>query len=136
MNKQPIEQAQDADLRLSVAAMQRAARHARELARRTGTYLVVSQDGKVIYLHPDQWISGHPPPDLAIRLLRKNAGVKMWNGDLRVTINHTNFSCKRPMAGSIPTSCASCPARRIEPESSSPWNTRAPTAGPPPRMTG
>ena len=54
MNKQPIEQAQDADLRLSVAAMQRAARHARELARRTGTYLVVSQDGKVIYLHPDQ----------------------------------------------------------------------------------
>lgn len=54
MNKQPIEQAQDADLRLSVAAMQRAARRARELARRTGTYLVVSQNGKVIYLHPDQ----------------------------------------------------------------------------------
>ena len=54
MNKQPIEQAQDADLRLSVAAMQRAARRARELARRTGTCLVISQDGKVIYLHPDQ----------------------------------------------------------------------------------
>jgi hypothetical protein len=54
MNKQPIEQAQDADLRLSVAAMQLAARRARELARRTGTYLVVSQDGEVIYLHPDQ----------------------------------------------------------------------------------
>ena len=54
MNKQPIEQAQDADLRLSVVAMQRAARRARELARRTGTYLVVSQNGKVIYLPPDQ----------------------------------------------------------------------------------
>ena len=54
MNKQPIEQAQDADLRLSVAAMQRAARRARELARMTGTYLVVSQDGEVIYLQPDQ----------------------------------------------------------------------------------
>jgi hypothetical protein len=52
--KQPIEQAQDADLRLSVAAMHRAAQRARELARRTGTYLVVSRDGEVVYLDPDQ----------------------------------------------------------------------------------
>ena len=46
-NMQPIEQARDADLRLSRPAMQRAAQRAREIAARTGTSLVVSEDGKV-----------------------------------------------------------------------------------------
>jgi hypothetical protein len=47
INKQPIEQAHDADLRLSRAPMQRAALRARELAARTGTSLVVSEGGQV-----------------------------------------------------------------------------------------
>ncbi len=53
MNKQPIEQARDADLRLSSAALQRAALRARELAMKTGTAIVVSRDGKLEYLAPD-----------------------------------------------------------------------------------
>lgn len=52
MNKQPIEQARDADLRLSPKAMQRAAHRARELALQTGTKLVVSRDGMIEYLTP------------------------------------------------------------------------------------
>ena len=54
MNKQPIETARDADLRLSTQAMQRAARRARELAAQTGTAIVVSQDGVIEYIHPRQ----------------------------------------------------------------------------------
>lgn len=50
MNKQPIEQALDADLRLSSAALLRAALRARELAMMTGTAIVVSRDGKLEYL--------------------------------------------------------------------------------------
>ncbi len=53
MNKQSIEKAQDADLRLSVAAMQRAAQRARELARKTGTAIVVSRNGIIEHLAPD-----------------------------------------------------------------------------------
>lgn len=53
MNKQPIEQAQDADLRLSSAALQRAALRARELAIKTGTAIVVNRDGKLEYLAPE-----------------------------------------------------------------------------------
>jgi hypothetical protein len=53
MYMQPIEQAQDPDLRLSVVAMQRAALRARELAYKTGTQLVVSLDGVVQFLEPD-----------------------------------------------------------------------------------
>ena len=43
MNKQPIETANDSDLRLSPAAMQRAARRARELALQTSTIIVISR---------------------------------------------------------------------------------------------
>jgi hypothetical protein len=53
MNKLPIEQAQDADLRLSPAALLRAALRARELAMKTGTAIVVSRDGKLEYLTPE-----------------------------------------------------------------------------------
>lgn len=53
MNKQPIEKALDPDLRLSVAAMQRAALRAHELARTTGTQIVVSRNGLIELLEPD-----------------------------------------------------------------------------------
>ena len=52
MNKQPIEQAHDADLRLSAAALRRAAQRARELAQQTGTAVVISRDGVIQYLKP------------------------------------------------------------------------------------
>ncbi|MES2128288.1 MAG: hypothetical protein V4463_13555 [Pseudomonadota bacterium] len=52
MNKQPIEQAFDRDLRLSQVAMQRAAQRARDLANATGTTIVVSHDGVIEHLKP------------------------------------------------------------------------------------
>jgi len=52
MNKQPIETARDADLRLSPQAMQRAARRARELAIQTGTAIVVSRNGVIEHIRP------------------------------------------------------------------------------------
>ena len=53
MNKEPIETARDADLRHSHAAMQRAAMRAREVARKTGTLLVISRDGIIEHIEPD-----------------------------------------------------------------------------------
>jgi hypothetical protein len=53
MNQQPIELAHDADLRLSSAALRRAALRARELAMKTGTAIVVSRDGTLEYLAPE-----------------------------------------------------------------------------------
>ncbi len=52
MNKQPIAQAIDRDLRLSQVAMQRAAQRAHDLAKATGTAIVVSHDGVIEYLTP------------------------------------------------------------------------------------
>ncbi len=52
MNKQPIEQARDADLRLTHAALRRAAQRAHELARQTGTFIVVSRQGVIEHLLP------------------------------------------------------------------------------------
>ena len=52
MNPLPIEQARDADLRASLAALQRAGRRARELAQSTGTALVVSRNGVIEHLDP------------------------------------------------------------------------------------
>jgi hypothetical protein len=52
MNKQPIEQAVDRDLRLSEVAMKRAAQRARDLANATGTTIVVSYDGIIEHLKP------------------------------------------------------------------------------------
>jgi hypothetical protein len=62
MNKQPIEQAQDRDLRLSLAALQRAAQRARELAAATGTSLVISRNGVVEHLMPET-MKKHTPAD-------------------------------------------------------------------------
>lgn len=50
MNKQPIETAQDRDLRLSPQALRRAAQRAHELAARTGTALVVSRHGVIEHI--------------------------------------------------------------------------------------
>lgn len=52
MNKRPIEQADDADLRLSIVALRRAAQRAREIAQRTGTDLIVIEDGKLRRIPP------------------------------------------------------------------------------------
>lgn len=54
MNKQPIEAAKDADLRLSMNAMQRAAQRARELAAQSGTAIVISHQGVVRLIRPTQ----------------------------------------------------------------------------------
>lgn len=51
-NLLPIESARDEDLRLSPAALRRAAYAARELALRTGTALVVSRDGIIERIDP------------------------------------------------------------------------------------
>ena len=53
MNKQPIDQARDRDLRLSQVALQRAAQRARDLAKATGTTIVVSRDGVIEHLRPE-----------------------------------------------------------------------------------
>ena len=52
MNSKTIEQANTADLRGSLAALQRAAQRARELAAQTGTELVVSRDGVIERIKP------------------------------------------------------------------------------------
>ena len=54
MNKRPIDTAQDADLRFSMLAMQRAAQRARELAAQTGTAIVVSHDGAIEHIWPER----------------------------------------------------------------------------------
>lgn len=52
MSKQPIEQAPDADLRLSAVALLRASQRARELAQRTGTASVTSRQGVIEKIRP------------------------------------------------------------------------------------
>lgn len=52
MNSKTIEQANTADLRGSLAALQRAAQRARELAAQTGTELVVSRNGVIERIKP------------------------------------------------------------------------------------
>lgn len=52
MNKRPIEEARDPDLRNSMAAMQRAARRAREIAALTGTSLIIYRNGQVVAVDP------------------------------------------------------------------------------------
>ena len=53
MNKQPIEQAMDRDLRLSQVAIQRAAQRAHDLAKATGTTIVISHDGVITHMKPE-----------------------------------------------------------------------------------
>ena len=56
MNTHPIETALDPDLRLSVKAMARAAQRARQIARQTDTALVVSHNGVIHLLQPEQFV--------------------------------------------------------------------------------
>ena len=58
MNNKPIAQSRDADLRNSQIALLRAAVRARELARRTGTRLVVQHGGKLRYITPGLSVAG------------------------------------------------------------------------------
>lgn len=53
MNEQPIEAAQDEDIRLSVRALLRAAHRAREIAAMTGTEIVVSRCGVIEKIRPE-----------------------------------------------------------------------------------
>lgn len=58
MNNKPIAQSRDADLRNSQIALLRAAARARELARRTGTRLVVQYGGKLCYIAAGSPVAG------------------------------------------------------------------------------
>jgi DNA polymerase III sliding clamp (beta) subunit (PCNA family) len=53
MNRRPIEQAQDRDLRLSRQALERAAKRAYSLAAETGTSVIVLSNGILEEIHPD-----------------------------------------------------------------------------------
>ena len=53
MTDRPIEQSEDADLRSLDAALQRAAQRARERARATGTRLVLSKNGVLEFIPPE-----------------------------------------------------------------------------------
>lgn len=52
MNKSSIATARDADLRLSAQALERAALRAREIARQTGTAIVVRRGGVTETVRP------------------------------------------------------------------------------------
>ena len=52
MNTQPISAARDADLRLSVIALHRAAMRAKELAQQSGGVIVNSQFGVIQAMNP------------------------------------------------------------------------------------
>lgn len=52
MSKRPIEDACDPDLRLSFAALQRAAVRARQLAVQTQTDLIISEQGVIRKISP------------------------------------------------------------------------------------
>ncbi len=54
MNNKPISEAQDPDIRNSQAALERAAKRAREVAMKSGTYLVVKRNGKTVLVNPSQ----------------------------------------------------------------------------------
>lgn len=52
MNRLPLDQVRDADIRLSLVALERAARRAWRVAQETGTAIVVSRDGVIEYIVP------------------------------------------------------------------------------------
>jgi hypothetical protein len=53
MNGKPISEANDPDLRNVDAALKRAAARAREIARQSGTKIVVNRGGKTVLIDPD-----------------------------------------------------------------------------------
>lgn len=54
MNPRDISTARDPDLRGSLAAMQRAARMARQIAIQTGTGIVVVRDGRIVHVPAEE----------------------------------------------------------------------------------
>ena len=58
MTDRPIEQSGDADLRSLDVALQRAAQRARERARSTGTRLVLSENGALVFIPPESLVPG------------------------------------------------------------------------------
>lgn len=54
MSNKPLAQSSDPDLRNSQTALLRAARKARELARQTGTQLIITYGGSVRHIAPGQ----------------------------------------------------------------------------------
>lgn len=59
MNPKPISSARDSDLRLSPAAMMRAAERARHVATQTGTLLIVSRNGVIERIRPILFSESH-----------------------------------------------------------------------------
>lgn len=53
MNGKPISEANDPDLRNVDAALRRAAVRAREIAKQSGTKLVVNRGGKTVLIDPE-----------------------------------------------------------------------------------
>jgi len=58
MTNRPIEQPGDAEFQGMEAALQRAAQRARERARATGTRLVVSKNGVLEFIPPENLAAG------------------------------------------------------------------------------
>ena len=54
MTDKSISEAEDADLRQIQAALDRAAKRARDVAIQSGTSLVVNRDGKTIIVNPSK----------------------------------------------------------------------------------
>jgi len=53
MNNKPLSEAVDSDIRSSQKALERAAQRAREVAKKTGTHLIINQDGKTVHIDPE-----------------------------------------------------------------------------------
>lgn len=60
MNQRSLDQVKNFDISASFEALKRAARRARELARQTQTALVISEDGRVKLIKPDEVDAVHP----------------------------------------------------------------------------
>lgn len=74
MSEPDRDETQDADLRLSERALLRAAQRARELAMQTGTELVVSRNGVIERIRPDQEIDALWIEEAKRRLAAYRAG--------------------------------------------------------------
>ena len=53
MSKRSVEEARDPDLRGSLPALRRAALRAREIARKSGTAVVIWRNNRIEYLKPE-----------------------------------------------------------------------------------
>jgi len=79
MNTKAINQANNADLRGSWQALQRAARRARELAAQTGTELIVSRDGAIERIKPLPTMAGQQVQKSTPPMGTSNDGLRSQN---------------------------------------------------------